>query len=95
MYSVIHDGAASALATWPLVLLALMIGWLVGTAFIRAGRTSPSVTRTQSGPNLTCQSAGHHYLKDTTRWSCSHCGDEIRHVGHDAHSHSSREAVGV
>ena len=92
MNSVIHGGAASLMAAWPLVLLALMIGWLVGTAFVRAGRPSPAVTRTESGPNLTCRSAGHHYLKDATRWSCSYCGDEIRH---DAHSHSSREAVVV
>lgn len=95
MNSVIHDGAASLMANWPLVLLALMIGWLVGTAFVRAGRTSPTVTRTESGPDLTCRSAGHHYIKDATRWSCSYCGDEIRHAGHAAHSHSSREAVVV
>jgi hypothetical protein len=95
MNSVIHGGAASLLAAWPLVLLALMIGWLVGTAFVRAGRSSSAVTRTESGQNLTCRAVGHHYLKGATGWCCSHCGDEIPHAGHAAHSHRSREAVVV
>src|SRR6476620_6804212 len=38
MNSVILDGASSLLAAWPLAIVALVIAWLVGAAFVRAGR---------------------------------------------------------
>lgn len=97
MNSVTLDDAASLLAAWPLVLLALVIGSLVGTAFVRAGRPTavagPGRAAAEAGRS--CRSAGHHYLKDAAGWCCSHCGDEIRHPAHESHLHRSREAVSV
>jgi hypothetical protein len=82
MNSVILDGASSLLAAWPLAIVALVIAWLVGMAFVQAGRASGDAqtsARGAAGPSRTCRSAGHHYLKAGAGWRCSHCGDEIRH----------------
>jgi hypothetical protein len=95
MNSVTLDDAASLLAAWPLVLLALVIGSLVGTAFVRAGRPSAVAGWTEAESGRACRSAGHHYLKDAAGWCCSHCGDEIVHPGHAGQLHGSREAVAV
>lgn len=87
--------AASLVAAWPLVILALVIGSLVGTAFVRAGRPATTVTRADAGLSRTCRSAGHHYLKDATGWCCSHCGDEIRHPASAGQLQGNREVVAV
>ncbi|GAA2740351.1 hypothetical protein GCM10009868_02210 [Terrabacter aerolatus] len=90
--------AASLLAAWPLVLLALTLAAIVGPAFVRAGRPRrrrAGLGATGSDTGRTCRTAGHHYLKDATGWCCSHCGDEIRQPGHETHRHGAREAVAV
>lgn len=95
MNSVTLD-AASLLAAWPLVLLALVVAALVGPAFVRAGRPSRSragLGSAESGASRTCRTAGHHYLKDATGWCCSHCGDEIRQPGRESHVHGARKVA--
>lgn len=88
--------AASLMAAWPLVLLALVIGSLVGTAFVRAGRpASTGIVQASSDPSRACRSAGHHYLKDASGWCCSRCGDEVLHPGHEGRVRGSREVVAV
>ena len=85
MNSVILDGASSLLAAWPLAIVALVIAWLVGAAFVRAGRPAGGAqtsARGETGPSRTCRSAGHHYLKGAAGWHCSHCGDMIGHAAH-------------
>ncbi|GAA1978338.1 hypothetical protein GCM10009817_18500 [Terrabacter lapilli] len=96
MNPVILDGASSLLAAWPLAIVALVIAWLVGAAFVRAGRPARGAqtsARGESSPSRTCRSAGHHYLKGAAGWHCSHCGDEI---GHEARAPQGvREVAGV
>ena len=82
MNTVILDGASSLIAAWPLAIVALVIAWLVGAAFVQAGRPAGAAQSSgwgEAGPSRTCRTAGHHYLKGSAGWSCSHCGDEIRH----------------
>lgn len=95
MNSMILDGTDSLIAAWPLAVVAIVIAWLVGTAFVRAGRPTETTTKAwgDSVPSLTCRSSGHRYLKGATGWQCSHCGEQIRREGHAPQR--SRQAVGV
>ena len=90
------DGVSSLVAAWPLVLVALVIVSLVGTAFVQAARPAGGEQAAgwgERGPSRTCRSAGHHYLKGSAGWRCSHCGDEIRHQA--AVPQRAREVAGV
>ncbi|WP_374971217.1 hypothetical protein [Terrabacter sp. BE26] len=95
MDTMIMGGVDSLVAVWPLALVAIVMASLLGSAYVRAGQGAGAgtTTRSESGPTQTCRSAGHHYLKGATGWSCSHCGDEIRHAARV--SQPAREAAPV